>query len=85
MTPGLIASIEAGVVPYLLAIIQKVSPASTVIWVVFVAIVLPGTTATKKSQYAAKAKVIHEGQRILARMGVVDSRALEIMAHVFRT
>ena len=50
LTPGFIVSRVIGVVTYLLAMIQKVSPASTVIWVVFV---LPGANATIKSEQAA--------------------------------
>lgn len=70
----------AGVVPYLLAMIQKVSPASTVTSLVLVAIVPPGTTATTTSQHAAKTKVIPEEVRILARTENVEAEDTEIMA-----
>lgn len=76
-TPGLAASMAAGVVPYLLAMIQKVSPASTVTSLVFVAIVPPGTTATTTSQHAAKTKVIPEEVRILARTEKVEAEDLK--------
>lgn len=72
VTPGLAASIAATVVPYSLAMVQKVSSASAVIWLVLVAIVPPGTTATTKSQHAARAKVISKGLRILARTRLVN-------------
>ena len=63
--PGLTASIAAGVVPYLLAMIQKVSPALTATRSLLAAVVPPGTTATTKSQYAARAKVTLKNLRIL--------------------
>lgn len=52
--------------PYLLAMIQKVSPALIVIWLVPVAIVPPATTAKTKSQYAARANVMRGYMPMLA-------------------
>ena len=49
MIPGLTPSVAAAFDPYLLAMIQKVSPASIVIWLVLAAIELPGMTAAIKS------------------------------------
>lgn len=67
-TPELTASIAAGVVPYLLARVQKVSPTPIVTLSVLVAIVLLRTNATTKSQHAARAKGIPAKWRILARI-----------------
>lgn len=65
-TPGLAASVEAVVVSYLLATIKRVPPASIVTWLVLVAIVPLGTTATTKSQHAVKANLGPGEMRILA-------------------
>ena len=72
--PGLTATIAATVVPYLLASVQKVSPAPIVTLSVLVAIVPPGTTATTKSQIAARAKATLGELRILARIENTKSK-----------
>ena len=72
--PGLTASIAAGVVPYLLAMIQKVSPALIAMRSLLAAVVPPWMTATTKSQYAARAKVTLENLRILVWIDSVKAK-----------
>lgn len=75
----------AGDVPYRLAMIQKVSPASIVIRLVLVAIVSPGTNAAMRSRNAVRVRVIPEEMRILARIENLKLKDIKIAAHLSRT